>query len=76
MPKSPKPATHRHTITFSGHMPADEMDRYAVHATNPEIVAARDALLQALHAAGYPHTVESKVIRPRTVKNVEDVEAE
>ena len=59
---------HKHTLTYSGVLPADEMDRLAMHAANPEINQARLALVAAFKKAGFPHDAVSHVVRPRTVK--------
>ena len=58
-----KTMTQKHSITYSGFLPADEMERHALFAAHPEILEARRALATALSKAGYPHSVEAKVVR-------------
>ena len=66
--------THPHTITFSGRMPADEMERASLFGNHPEINEARKTLEAALAKAGYPHEVVSHVTRPRVRKEVSPVD--
>ncbi len=58
--------THTHTLTFTGMVPATEMDRVAIYSG--EVREARDALLKALDAAGFKHTVEQTVKAPRKTR--------
>ena len=44
----------KHTLTFEGELPADEMDRAKVLG-HPAVHEARDALLEAFKTAGAPH---------------------
>ncbi len=55
---------HKHTLTFEGDVPTSEMDRAAIYG--PDVKAAITVLQDALKAAGHPHTVESKIIKPKT----------
>jgi hypothetical protein len=55
---------HKHTLTFEGDVPGDEMERATVFA-HPRMVEARAALLDAFKEAGYPHTASSKVVKPK-----------
>ncbi len=56
--------THKHTLTFEGDVPADEMERATLFA-HPEIQAARTALVEAFKKAGHPHTASSKTVKPK-----------
>lgn len=67
MPKNTQP-TNKHTLTFEGTLPADEMQRAQVLGSNPAISEARTALENAFREAGHPHTSTSHVVRPRTQK--------
>ncbi len=58
-------ANHKHTLTFSGELPADEMDRANLYAKNPEINASRVALVEAFKKSVHPHEAVSHVTRPR-----------
>lgn len=58
------PNTHKHTLTFEGEVPGSEMDRSGIYG--PAVKDAINALQAALEDAGHPHTVESKIIKPKT----------
>ncbi len=58
--------SHKHTLTFEGDVPETERERAGIWG--PEVSAAIDALRSALADAGHPHTVESKIIRPKVSK--------
>ena len=53
----------RHVLTFTGSLPADEMERHALLTKNPEILASRQALAAAFTKAGFKHEHTSKLIR-------------
>ena len=55
--------TQRHVLTFTGSLPADEMERHALLTKNPEILASRQALAAAFTKAGFKHEHTSKLIR-------------
>jgi hypothetical protein len=55
---------HKHTLTFEGDVPGDEMERASVFA-HPKVAEARAALLAAFKEAGHPHTALSRVIKPK-----------
>ena len=56
--------TYKHTLTFEGDVPADEMERASIFV-HPKVIEARAALIQAFKDAGHPHTASSKVIKPK-----------
>jgi hypothetical protein len=56
---------NKHTLTFTGELPSDEMERSALFGANPDINRARVELQEAFAAAGYPHVAVSHVVRPR-----------
>jgi len=62
--------TRRHTLTFEGDVPEDEMQRAAFLA-HPDIQAARAALEEAFVMAGHPHVATSRTIKTKgpTVKS-------
>lgn len=68
--------THPHTLTFTGHLPADEMERSAMFAANPAILKARRDLEAAFEKAGHPHTSKSHVVRLKARKAPIAAEAE
>jgi hypothetical protein len=55
--------THKHILTFEGNVPQTERERAAIWG--PEVSAAIDNLRTALATAGFPHTVESKITKPK-----------
>ena len=57
---------HKHTLTFEGTVPETERERAAIWG--PDVIAASDALRSALEGAGFPHTVESKIIKPKVAR--------
>ena len=54
--------TQRHVLTFTGSLPADEMERHALLTKNPEILASRQALAAALTKEVFNHEHTSKLI--------------
>ncbi len=58
--------SHKHTLTFEGDVPETERERAAIWG--PEVSAAIENLRSALATAGHPHTVESKIVRPKVSK--------
>lgn len=56
--------TRRHTLTFEGDVPEDEMQRAAVLA-HPKVRDAQAMLLEAFADAGHPHTAVSKTIKAK-----------
>jgi hypothetical protein len=59
--------THTHTLTFTGSVLDNEMDRAPIlgHA---KVREARDALIAAFEEAGAPHTFQSAVVKPRQTR--------
>ena len=55
----------KHVLTFEGDVPDDEAARAEIHA-NPEVKAAKQALLDAFKKAGHPHTTTTKITKARS----------
>jgi hypothetical protein len=55
---------HKHTLTFEATVPEDEAERAELHA-HPKVKEAKQALLEALAAAGHPHTMSSKITKSK-----------